>query len=472
MLRQATRAVWHIQGMLLWLLQRPYLRYAPFPYPSVQSPEQWRLQSEQMISNRSLAHRHAIRAKQCNAYTAKNLQEAGWLRNRLGLSMAFLEDPMLTGMLAARSNKGSASRLRKAAIEEASITTPRSRGCQSFGWTTRRTTSTERRPSQTGKSPSVGYPREGNGGATETALPSNDQGYARSGFNRFIKFKSTTNGISTDDASEDSWASRKPKQFSSKSWSHISGYSHPDGTARSKVPGHDESGSSTCHDSQPRGSPILQHGRPTDVTRGGSNECRLLRLHGGGVRSSEENSGGEPLKNYVNNPWKIHQELKPGIRIRWRMHSETFVNTIAFPNSSPSGRRIPLMQEIFTTSQRVTSEKRGHAAGPPLSLETNWDFTREADREAAKARVRKEKPYFLVLAFPSGPWSPLMRLMSGGRHFLLENPLTATSWKTPDMIKFLDEHDLWVVGFALGLRQQWIAAQEANSNCDNQCGSL
>ena len=136
-----------------------------------------------------------------------------------------------------------------------------------------------------------------------------------------------------------------------------------------------------------------------------------------------------------------------------------------------------LMQEIFTTCQRVTSEaqKRGHAAGPPLSLETNWDFTREADREAAKARVRKEKPYFLVLAFPCGPWSPLMRLNPAsdleerqaeglvftrfcielGRHFLLENPLTATSWKTPDMIKFLDEHDLWIVGFdqcALGLR--------------------
>ena len=354
-------------------------------------------------------------------------------------------------------------------------------------------------------------------------MPSDDQGYARSGFNRFIKFKSTTNGISTDDASEDSWTSRKPKQFSSKSWSYISGHSHPDGTARSKVPGYDESGSSACHDYQPRGSPNLQHWRPADVRgvfprQGVSNECRLLRLHGGGVRSSEENSGGEPLKNHVNNPCKIHQELKPGIgqmiadawskherdrrlvsksarevleamQVDWKDQmenalNETFITTIAFPKSSPSGRRIPLMQEIFTTSQRVTSEaqKRGHAAGPPLSLETNWHFTREADREAAKARVRKEKPYFLVLAFPCGPWSPLMRLnpagdleesqakglvfirfcielaiiqLTGGRHFLLENPLTATSWKTPEMIKFLDERDLWVVGFdqcALGLR--------------------
>ena len=59
-------------------------------------------------------------------------------------------------------------------------------------------------------------------------------------------------------------------------------------------------------------------GGPADVRgvfprQGVSNECRLLRLHGRGVRSSEENSGGEPLKNHVNNPCKIHQELKPGI---------------------------------------------------------------------------------------------------------------------------------------------------------------
>lgn len=186
---------------------------------------------------------------------------------------------------------------------------------------------------------------------------------------------------------------------------------------------------------------------------------------------------------------KSAREVLEAMQVDWKDQmenalNETFITTIAFPKSSPSGRRIPLMQEIFTTSQRVTSEaqKRGHAAGPPLSLETNWHFTREADREAAKARVRKEKPYFLVLAFPCGPWSPLMRLnpagdleerqakglvfirfcielaiiqLTGGRHLLLENPLTATSWKTPEMIKFLDERDLWVVGFdqcALGLR--------------------
>ena len=35
--RLQARAQWHIRGVLLWLLQRPGLRYVPMPYPSVQA---------------------------------------------------------------------------------------------------------------------------------------------------------------------------------------------------------------------------------------------------------------------------------------------------------------------------------------------------------------------------------------------------------------------------------------------------
>ena len=37
-----SRALWHVHGMLLWLLQRPALRYVPFPYPSVGTVSQWK----------------------------------------------------------------------------------------------------------------------------------------------------------------------------------------------------------------------------------------------------------------------------------------------------------------------------------------------------------------------------------------------------------------------------------------------
>ena len=76
----------------------------------------------------------------------------------------------------------------------------------------------------------------------------------------------------------------------------------------------------------------------------------------------------------------------------------------------------------------------------------------------------KEKPYLLALAFPCGPWSALMRLnpskdlalrraegrvlikfaielaelqLQHGRHFLLENPLTAESWSLAELKRFL-----------------------------------
>ena len=89
--------------------------------------------------------------------------------------------------------------------------------------------------------------------------------------------------------------------------------------------------------------------------------------------------------------------------------NETFLTTIDL--SQPQDRQ-PFLQEIFTASQRVTKEaqRRGHLTGDPLSLETGWDFRKALDRKAAFNKVRREKPYFLVIAYPCGPWSPLMRL--------------------------------------------------------------
>jgi len=60
-------------------------------------------------------------------------------------------------------------------------------------------------------------------------------------------------------------------------------------------------------------------------------------------------------------------------------------------------------KRFFTATQRVTLEaqKRGHLTGDPLSL--GWDFMKALDRRADYAKVKREKPYFLVLAYPCGP---------------------------------------------------------------------
>lgn len=118
-LRLFARARWHVQGLLLWLLQRPSLRYVPLPYPSTTTVDQWKEQCWEMVKSKGASQRHVARAHQAGAFNAKNLNDATWLRNRLGLRSAFLEDGLLPGMLAARANRGTASNLRRAALEEA-----------------------------------------------------------------------------------------------------------------------------------------------------------------------------------------------------------------------------------------------------------------------------------------------------------------------------------------------------------------
>ena len=205
------------------------------------------------------------------------------------------------------------------------------------------------------------------------------------------------------------------------------------------------------------------------------------------------------------NPWALNQELKTGVANMvsqaWEKHerdrrlvsqsrrhvmevmeadwwksmedgmNEAFITAVDF------GDRVAV-SEVFTHTQRVIGEaaRRGHKVGTPLSLETGWDFLREEDREAGKKLIRREQPYCLVLAFPCGPWSALTRLnpnvnveelqrrgtillkyalelaeiqLKGGRHFLLENPLTSQAWSQEDMKKFLDEHDVHLASFHL-----------------------
>ena len=207
------------------------------------------------------------------------------------------------------------------------------------------------------------------------------------------------------------------------------------------------------------------------------------------------------------NPYKLHQELRPGLSQQiaqaWERHerdrrlvsrstkeveavmdfewesnlmdfmNETFVTTIDLAHPQ---LRDPLVQEIFTATQRVTLEaqKRGHLTGDPLSLESGWDFMKALDRRAAYAKVKREKPYFLVLAYPCGPWSPLQRLnpaadlpekreahrelirfalslarlqLRNGRHFILENPVGSESWSLPEIIKFLEEEEAKLARF-------------------------
>lgn len=118
-IRAQTRARWHVQGMLLWLLRQSQLRFLPYPYPAVSNVQQWRQQAELMVRNGALSRKHVSKAEKAEAFSITNLAHCRWLRDRMGWRHAFVEDPMMEGMLLARSTKGSTLRLKQQVLQEA-----------------------------------------------------------------------------------------------------------------------------------------------------------------------------------------------------------------------------------------------------------------------------------------------------------------------------------------------------------------
>ena len=103
----------------LWVLQRPWLRFLCLPYHSVTNLSQWRVQMHNQVSAGVTPRRYLEMAESQGKFTMANLSDCIQLRNRLGIKVAFCEDPVLTGMLAAQKSRGLMSRLRTAAAQEA-----------------------------------------------------------------------------------------------------------------------------------------------------------------------------------------------------------------------------------------------------------------------------------------------------------------------------------------------------------------
>ena len=81
--------------------------------------DQWEDQAHAMTVSRALPLRHLEKARVNQAFTASNLKELTWFRSRVGLKMAFLEDPLMAGMLVMQRAKGLKYTLNKEAMAEA-----------------------------------------------------------------------------------------------------------------------------------------------------------------------------------------------------------------------------------------------------------------------------------------------------------------------------------------------------------------
>ena len=160
----------------------------------------------------------------------------------------------------------------------------------------------------------------------------------------------------------------------------------------------------------------------------------------------------------------------------WVKEVEGFMNEIFLAGVTMPSLKKPLVGEVYTNSQRVLREaqRRGHNVGPPMSLESGWNFLEAKDRKRALEWVREHEPFMLVLAFPCNFWTQLLELnppkdpeghflrgltllrfalelaeeqIKHGRHYMLENPAGSKAWKLDEVRRWLTKFEALVVKF-------------------------
>jgi len=99
--RLVVRAVWHWQGLLLWLVRHPELRGLPYPWPSVETTEAYAAQP---------------RGRDVSAAVLALLVE---FRNKQGFADAFLENDLVNqALMIAKSKVGTLGRVKARAKAE------------------------------------------------------------------------------------------------------------------------------------------------------------------------------------------------------------------------------------------------------------------------------------------------------------------------------------------------------------------
>ena len=78
----------------------------------------WNQQMDQMCEAGVMSKGQLRRIRNQENMNGGTLKDCSWLRDRLGIKTAFLEDPILRGLLAARGSKGLATRIKAAVTKE------------------------------------------------------------------------------------------------------------------------------------------------------------------------------------------------------------------------------------------------------------------------------------------------------------------------------------------------------------------
>ena len=112
--RLEVRAIWRWQGLLLWLVRRPWLRFYPLPVPSCQDMAQYQMMlvsSDQLrLSPQRVGRRTALRAS--------IFKELLWLRSRMGDKLAWEgHSQVWAAIQMARASKTVMARAARAEVE-------------------------------------------------------------------------------------------------------------------------------------------------------------------------------------------------------------------------------------------------------------------------------------------------------------------------------------------------------------------
>lgn len=115
-LRMAQRNLWHWKGILLWIVQRPFLKALPLPLPSMSSVDDWIQQGKDMVERGSWPKRWFLEAKP--KFNLVNMKECISMRQKLGLRLAFIEDEVCIRGLQGFINKNDRKKIQQATVVE------------------------------------------------------------------------------------------------------------------------------------------------------------------------------------------------------------------------------------------------------------------------------------------------------------------------------------------------------------------
>ncbi|CAK9084147.1 unnamed protein product [Durusdinium trenchii] len=498
-LRLVDRRNWHARSLLIQFASRAHLRYLPFPYPSVCSVEQWLLQAQSMINMKTMSRRHHFIALETGGYTVEHLLELGRLRDRCGWKMAFVEDSLLAGFLAARSQKGQREKLRAAALEETKQKIAKESAEMDREIMARQLLG-----------PRGGLPTLRSDLVKLALLLNLTPGPKETVAQLQGRIRPLVDILKNKNPPLHSTPLEVPRADplhrvtpTSSSWSAVSGMEAPKAAMERKQEGCPMP--SELHQMEVRVQEMMKAQDARFQAMLGASSVSKRGSFSGAIRGGNhisERCGhgpdqGRPVKNFddlvdtVDGNFKIHGKVKKGISQMisqaWHQHrrdqialsvglkeiKEVFMATWnmemrdAMNETFAVELRMPtFLTEVYTDTEPVAQATRRHGlvAGESLTLGTGWDFRLPDHCKAALAWMKRVKPYVVVLAFPCGAWSQLLALnasvdldrlrseafelvffaievarlqLRGGRHYLMENPRSSMAWKLEIMEDFV-----------------------------------